>query len=140
MVWPCRAKRCFVMAGREKRKKRERQMDMAAHISPPFSLFLSTHRLFSLPLTTRRILVCPEYSPLSKSIFSICSQDFAIFLIITICNLDFLRLRRNEITKWKVKEEEVEVLATKWLRVLPLPPNDKIRNHLVANRIESWNL
>ena len=133
MVWPCRAKRCFVMAGREKRKKRERQMDMAAHISPPFSLFLSTHRLFSLPLTTRRILVCPEYSPLSKSIFSICSQDFAIFLIITICNLDFLRLRRNEITKWKVKEEEV--LATKWLRVLPLPPNDKIRNHLVANRI-----
>ena len=27
-------------------------------------------------------------------------------------------------------EEEVEVLATKWLRVLPLPANDKIRNHL----------
>ena len=26
--------------------------------------------------------------------------------------------------------KEEEVLATKWLRVLPLPPNDKIRNHL----------
>ena len=26
-------------------------------------------------------------------------------------------------------------LATKWLRILPLPPNDKMRNHLVANPI-----
>ena len=25
-------------------------------------------------------------------------------------------------------------LATKWLRILSIPPNDKIRNHLVANR------
>ena len=26
-------------------------------------------------------------------------------------------------------------LATKWLRILSIPPNDKIRNHLVANPI-----
>ena len=25
-------------------------------------------------------------------------------------------------------------LATKWLRILLLPPNDKIRNYLVANQ------
>ena len=27
-------------------------------------------------------------------------------------------------------------LATKWLRILPLDGNDKIRNHLVANPID----
>ena len=27
-------------------------------------------------------------------------------------------------------------LATKWLRILPLDDNDKIRNHLVANPID----
>ena len=27
-------------------------------------------------------------------------------------------------------------LATKWLQVLSLPPNDKIRNHFVANPID----
>ena len=25
--------------------------------------------------------------------------------------------------------------ATKWLRILSIPPNDKIRNHLIANPI-----
>ena len=28
-------------------------------------------------------------------------------------------------------------LATKWLRILSISPNDKIRNHLVANSIFS---
>ena len=31
------------------------------------------------------------------------------------------------------------VLATKWLRILSIPPNDKIRNHLVSNPIVSLN-
>ena len=29
-------------------------------------------------------------------------------------------------------------LATKWLRILSIPPNDKIRNHLVANPIKDF--
>ena len=28
-------------------------------------------------------------------------------------------------------------MATKWLRIFSLPPNEKIRNHLVANPIAS---
>ena len=35
-------------------------------------------------------------------------------------------------------EFDIELgLATKWLRILSIPPNDKIRNNLVANPIIS---
>ena len=37
---------------------------------------------------------------------------------------------------WRFKCFSLSIeLATKWLRILSIPPNDKIRNHLVANPI-----
>ena len=35
---------------------------------------------------------------------------------------------------WTIKILNIG-LATKWLRILSIPPNDKIRNHLAANSI-----
>ena len=43
--------------------------------------------------------------------------------------------RFEDITPLKL-DDRIE-LATKWLRIFSISPNDKIRNHLVANSIFS---
>ena len=55
-----------------------------------------------------------------------------------------IRFRKNvlyEIVLYERRNwrEDSIGLTTKWLRVLSIPPNDKIRNHLVANPIVGGN-
>ena len=64
----------------------------------------------------------------------------ALYLIKYPLFFDYIFIRMMRYAKstgitWnnKIKYFVTIRLATKWLRILPMPPNDKIRNHLVAN-------
>ena len=59
-----------------------------------------------------------------------------IFLPVSMLHFRNMKIRSH--AKMLVTDTKFNVaigLATKWLRILSLPPNDKTRNHLVANPI-----
>ena len=63
----------------------------------------------------------------AKNYYSIAWNKYK--LTIPRCNYLSIDLELIEIQTRRIG------LATKWLRVLSIPPNDKTRNHLVANPI-----
>ena len=57
--------------------------------------------------------------------------NFAFLIILAICRLSYVREIANSL--WLSKLLLIG-LATKWLRILSLPSNGKIRSHLVASQ------